>query len=63
MEAIKWENGFMEIPVSSEMIPALDQAGAEGWEPWAIIGLNNNTVRIAIKRPKRLLTLATEMPK
>lgn len=64
MEAVKWENGILSIPIKSEMIPVLDQAGNDGWEPWAVIGVDDKeqTVRIAVKRPKRMISLATEMP-
>jgi len=62
MEAIKWENGIISIPLNSNLVGALDQAGNENWEPWAVLGADETNVRIAVKRPKRAITVATEMP-
>lgn len=64
-EVIKWENAFLVIPATAELVPVLNKAGEEGWEAWAVIGIDQetNSVRIAMKRIKRLVSLATEMPK
>ena len=49
---IKWETGLLDIPLVANMVEILDKAGEDGWEPWGIIGVDNNkqVLRIAIKR-------------
>lgn len=59
----QWENGILSIPIQAEMVPVLDKAGDDGWEPWAIVGVDQEAqhVRIAVKRPKRAITLSTDI--
>lgn len=61
-EVIQWENGIVSLPLNAPLAAALDQAGKDGWEPWAVMSADDNTIRIAVKRHKRAITLATTMP-
>lgn len=62
-EPVQWENGLLSIPITAEMVPVLDKAGEEGWEPWAVVGVDEkqNHVRIAVKRHKRKISLSTDI--
>lgn len=62
MESVQWENGIITIPPTGNPVAALDQAGKEGWEAWVIISADQNGMQIGVKRHKRAITLATEMP-
>lgn len=61
-EVITWENGLVNIPLNAPLVESLDQVGKEGWEPWAVMGADDKNIRIAVKRHKRAITLATQMP-
>lgn len=61
VEAIKWENGILSIPLTAEFTATLDKAGEDGWEPWGMLGMDKDNVRIAVKRPKRKISLSTDV--
>ena len=60
----QYENGIVSVPGNAELVQALDKIGQDGWFPWAVLGVDesNQTVRIAVTRPKRAITLATSIP-
>lgn len=62
MSVIEWENGLVGIPLNQPLADALDQIGREGWEPWAVLGADDKVIRIAVKRHKRAIKLASELP-
>ena len=64
MDNIEWENGIIAMPTNADVVASLDQVGKEGWEAWAILGIDPATqqLRVAVKRHKRKITIATEMP-
>jgi hypothetical protein len=61
-DLIKWENGLVNIPLNAPLVEALNQVGNEGWEPWAVMGADDKNIRIAVKRYRRAITLATTIP-
>jgi hypothetical protein len=58
---IQWEYGVMGIPLQANFVETLNQAGTEGWEAWSIVGQDNESVRIAVKRHKRKVLLSTDV--
>lgn len=60
---VQWESGIMSIPANADLALTLNKAGEEGWEPWAILGSDDNgvTVKIALKRHKRKVLLSTDI--
>lgn len=60
-EVIKWENGILQIPLTAEFTATLDKAGEDGWEAWGILGVDGQNVKVAVKRPKRKITLSTDI--
>jgi hypothetical protein len=64
MDMIKWENGIISFPPNADWVGTLDKAGEDGWEYCGVLGIDPATqnIRVAVKRHKRTITLATEMP-
>ena len=58
------ENGIIGIPLAADFVSAMDQVGKDGWEGWAIMGVDQQSqmVRVAVRRGKRAIVLATEIP-
>lgn len=62
MEAIKWEYGVIAIPMTADFVASLNKAGEDGWEAWCVLGADQETARVGLKRPARLITLSTDVP-
>lgn len=62
MDNIKWENVVTIIPVNANIIEVLNKAGDDGWEPWAVLGSDEQMVQIALKRHKRLVSIVSDIP-
>lgn len=64
MSDIKWENQIGAVP-ANDIMGGLNKAGLDGWEPWWILGplpQQEGMIAVAIKRPKRLVSIATSLP-
>ena len=64
LDTTKWENGIIGIPANADFVASLDKIGEESWEPWAVLGADpqSQIVRVAVKRPKRLIEISGSMP-
>lgn len=58
---VQWENGVMSIPLTADFSMTLNKAGEDGWEAWAVLGGDEENVRVAVKRHKRLISMSTDI--
>jgi hypothetical protein len=57
MTQLNYQNRVLVIARGQDMCEALDVAGKDGWEAWALLGQSAEGLMVAIKRIKPAIEL------